>query len=165
MNKALLVIDVQKYFLNNETKPIVDKIRNYLKANLQNYSAVYFTFFKNDPTSPLWKISKWKDCSKSPDTDICDEIKEFANKKNLFYKNVLSAFRVPEIKKGIRESSISQVDICGFDTDCCILATAYDLFDRGIKPVILENLTFSTSKERLHDPAIKMIKRNIGFIS
>lgn len=54
--------------------------------------------------------------------------------------------------------------VCGFDTDCCVLATAYDLFDEGIKPVILENLTYSTSKEKFHSSAIQMIKRNIGFV-
>ena len=58
---------------------------------------------------------------------------------------------------------IETVHLCGFDTDCCILATTYDLFDQNIKPVILENLTWSTSKEKLHGAAIKIIKRNIGF--
>ncbi len=72
--------------------------------------------------------------------------------------------KVSEIKEGLRRNNISEVDLCGFDTDCCVLATAYDLFDQGIKPVVLENLTWSTSKERLHAPALKMLLRNIGFV-
>lgn len=164
MKSALVVIDVQKFFLTNKTKDVVKKIQKYLKNNFKNYSAVYFTIFKNDNKSSLWRISGWKDCTDSPDTDICDEIKEFANDKNLFYKNILSAYKVPEIQKGLRDQNISEVDLCGFDTDCCILATAYDLFDQGIKPVVLENLTWSTSKDKLYDPAIKIVKRNIGFV-
>ena len=131
--------------------------------NQKQYNKIYFTIFKNDPLAPLWKISEWDGCTSSPDTDICDELKEFIDNENLFYKNILSAFKVPEIEKGIKENDIKEVHLCGFDTDCCILATTYDLFDQGIKPIILENLTYSTSKEKLHDPAIKMIKRNVGF--
>lgn len=164
MKKALIVIDVQKYFLNGKTQRIVKKIADYLKNNSQNYSAIYFTIFKNDSNSPLWKISGWKDCVSSPDTDICDEIKDFTNNKNLFYKNILSAAKVSGISQGLKDKNISQVDLCGFDTDCCVLSTAYDLFDQGIKPIVLENLTWSTSKERLHKAAIKMFERNIGFV-
>lgn len=164
MNKALIVIDVQKYFFSDKTKIVVGDIQKYLKHNSAKYSKIYFTIFKNDPKSPLWKISQWNGCTNSPDTDVCEEIMEFTNKENLFYKNILSAFKVPQIKNGLVNSQISEVDLCGFDTDCCVLATAYDLFDSGIKPVVLENLTWSTSKENLHEAAIQMIERNIGFI-
>jgi len=164
VNKALIVIDVQKYFLNRKTKLIVEKISKYLKNNAGKYSATYFTVFKNDTNSPLWKIAGWRDCTDSPATDICDEIKEFTNDSNLFYKNILSAAKVSEISCKIKENKIFEVDLCGFDTDCCVLATAYDLFDQGIKPIILENLTWSTSEEKLHKPALQMIERNIGFV-
>lgn len=162
-NKALIVIDVQNYFLNSATKPIVKKIQQYLKNQSKQYAAVYFTVFKNNPQSPLWKISNWQGCTGSPETDICNELAEFTNKDNLFSKNILSAYKVPGIKSSFKQNKITQVDLCGFDTDCCVLATTYDLFDSGIKPVILENLTWSTSKEKLHLPAIKIIQRNIGF--
>lgn len=164
MNKALIVIDVQKFFLTRKTLVIVQKIQDYLKKNSSDYEQVYFTVFKNDPTAPLWKISKWKGCVAPPDTDICDEIKQFTSPKNLFCKNILSAAKIAEIKEGLRQNTISEVDLCGFDTDCCVLATAYDLFDQGIKPVVLRNLTWSTSKEKLHSPALKMLLRNIGFV-
>ena len=164
MNKALIVIDVQKFFLDDKTKIVVGKIRSYLENNIRRYSLVYFTVFKNDSDSPLWKISGWKECVGSPDTDVCEEIKEFTNANNLFYKNFLSALKVPEIRAGLKEHNVSEVDLCGFDTYCCVLATAYDLFDESIKPVVLENLTWSTSEEKLHKPAIQMLERNIGFV-
>lgn len=164
MKKALIVVDVQKYFLDHRTKNIVRNIRDYLNKNSSKYSKVYFTIFKNDPKSPLWQISAWRGCVASPDTDICDEIKEFANDKNLFYKNILSSAKVPQVIDGLKSNNILEVHLCGFDTDCCVLATAYDLFDQGIKPVVLGNLTWSTSKEKLHTPALQMLKRNIGFV-
>lgn len=164
MNKALVVIDVQKFFLTNKTRGIVKQIQVHLTKHSADYEVVYFTIFKNDPSAPLWRLSGWKDCVASPDTDICDEIKQFTSPKNLFYKHILSAAKVAEIKEGLRQNKISEVDLCGFDTDCCVLATAYDLFDQGVKPVVLENLTWSTSKEKLHAPALKMLLRNIGFV-
>jgi len=165
MKKALIVIDVQKYFLNKNSKKFVLRIRDYLKQHFSDYSQVYFTIFKNDSTSSLWKISEWRDLTGPPETEICDEIKEFTNDKNMHYKNILSAFKVPAIKKSIRDNKISEVHLCGFDTDCCVLATTYDLFDQGIKPVLLENLTWSTSKDNLHESAIQMIERNVGFVN
>ena len=164
MTKALIFIYVQKFFLNQNTRKIVKEIQKYLRKNISEYAVVYITIFKNDSQSPLWKISGWKECTSSPDTDICDELKGFTNNKNLFYKNFLSALKVPEIRSGLKEHNVSSVDLCGFDTDCCVLATAYDLFDEGVKPVVLENLTWSTSKEKLHKPALQMLERNIGFI-
>ena len=163
MNKALIVIDVQKFFLNRETKPVVDKIRNFLNRHSTDYSQIYFTIFKNNSRSPLWQIAGWQGCRQTPETDICDEIKKFTGKTNLFYKNILSAAKIPAIKRNLKTGGINGVHLCGFDTDCCILATAYDLFDQNIKPLLLENLTWSTAKEKLHGAAIKMIKRNIGF--
>ncbi len=164
MKKALIVIDVQKYFLSKETKPVVRKIAQYLKDKAKDYTVIYFTIFKNDSESPLWQISEWRDCTNSPDTDICDELKEFTNRNNVFYKHILSAVKVQNILQGIKRNDVAEVHLCGFDTDCCVLATAYDLFDQKIKPVILENLTWSTSKEKLHKSAVKMIKRDIGFV-
>lgn len=164
MNKALIVVDVQKFFLTRKTRGIVKQIREYLNKHQSDYKVIYFTIFKNDPSAPVWRLSEWKDCAMPPDTDICDEIKQFTNSKNLYYKNFLSAAKVTEIKEGLRQKNISEVDLCGFDTDCCVLATAYDLFDQGIKPVVLENLTWSTSRQKLHAPAIKMLLRNIGFV-
>lgn len=164
MKKALIVIDVQKYFLSTETQRVVTRIRDYLKNSSDKYALIYFTIFRNDSDAPLWKISEWEGCSTSPDTDICDEIKEFTNNTNLFYKNILSAVKVPQIHEGFKKNNISEVHLCGFDTDCCVLATAYDLFDQGIKPVVLDNLTWSTSKDNLHKAATQMIGRNIGFL-
>lgn len=143
MAKALIVIDVQKFFLNRETKPVVSRIRDYLINHSTDYQQIYFTVFKNDSRSPLWQIAGWRGCSQPPATEICDEIKKFTGKTNWFYKNILSAAKVPAIKRGLKAGKITEVHLCGFDTDCCILATVYDLFDQKIKPVLLENLGFT----------------------
>lgn len=168
MNRALIVIDVQKYFLkgfsNKKVRAVTQNIQKHLSKNLSGYKAVYFTIFKNDKSSPLWNISRWKGISNKKDWEPIEEIKQFVNKDNLFYKNILSAYKVPGVKNELVKNNIKEVDLCGFDTDCCVLATAYDLFDSGIKPVILKDLTWSTSKDDLNTPTLKIVKRNIGFV-
>lgn len=163
MKKALIVIDAQKYFLNKKTEIIVKKIKDYLVQNSSQYAQIYFTIFNNNSSAPLSQISDWHGCLKSPDTDICDSLKELA-KGRLYYKNILSAFKVPAIAKSIKKNKISEVHVCGFDTDGCVLATIYDLFDQGLKPVLLKDVSWSTAKEGFHKTAVKIIKRNVGFV-
>ena len=165
MNKALFVIDAQKFFENKETKSITRKINNYIEKNKGKYSLIIFTVFKNDPKSPLWRIFKWKKCNKEEDIEIVNEFSNLVDNSKIIFRNTYSLFKVPQVQRRLKRFKIKQVDICGFDTDCCVLATTYDLFDSGYKAVILENLSFSTSKEKLHKSALKIIERNCGFLS
>jgi len=164
MNKALFVIDVQKLFENKETKFIARKINNYIKENKNKYSLIIFTVFKNNPESPLWRILKWKGCNKGKDIEIMNQLSNLVDNSKIIFRNTYSLLKSPQVKIKLKKYKIGQIDICGFDTDACILATTYDLFDSGYKPVILKNLCFSTSKEKLHKSALKIIERNCGFL-
>ena len=165
MNKALFVIDVQGFFENKGTKLVARKINNYIKKNKSKYSFIIFTVFKNNSTSSLQKIFKWNGCSKGKDIKIIKELSESVSKNKIVFRKTYSLYKVPQIQNKLKKHKIEQVDICGFDTDCCILAATYDLFDSGYRPVILKSLCFSTSKEKLHKPALKIIERNCGFLS
>lgn len=172
MNQALLVIDAQQWFVNKvpvgtraKVLTVVDKIDRYINLHGQDYSFIYFTIFRNDPTSPLYRISKWHDCLRRPDIDLFPNIAKHCNSQNSGYKNILSAAKMPPVLRLLKQHQVTEVHLCGFDTDCCLLATAYDLFDLGIKPAIFNNLSWSTSKDKLHSAALKMIERNIGFIT
>lgn len=161
MKKALFVIDVQGFFENKKTKLVAKKIDNYIKQNKNKYSFVIFTVYKNTLKSPANKILGFKGCANKKDTELLQELSESTNQKIIF-RDVYSLFKIPEVREKLKENKIEEVDVCGFDTDCCVLATSYDLFDSGYKPKILKELCFSTSKEKLHNPAIKIIKRNLG---
>ena len=164
MKKALFVIDVQKFFENKKTKVIAKKIGSHIDKNKMDYSLIVFAIFKNNAESPLWKIFGWKGCSEGKDVEIMDELFNLYNKSEIIFRNTYSLLKAPGIKQKLEKFNIEQIDICGFDTDACILATTYDLFDYGYKSVILKELCYSTSKEKLHDFALKIIKRNCGFL-
>jgi nicotinamidase-related amidase len=105
----------------------------------------------------------WKGCSEGKDMEIMNELSDSVDTK-IILRNTYSLLKSPGLKEKLEKHKIDQVDICGFDTDCCVLATTYDLFDSGYKPVVLKQLCFSTSKEKLHGSALKIIKRNCGFL-
>ena len=60
MNKLLLVIDVQKDFINENTKPILLKIEELV--NSDNFKNVVFTRFINDVNSIWYKELNYKGC-------------------------------------------------------------------------------------------------------
>ena len=165
MKKALFVIDVQRFFENKETKSIAKKINNYIRKNKDKYSFIIFTVFRNNPKSPLWKIFRWEGCNKGKDIEIINELSDSASNYTIVFRNTYSLFKVSQVQRKLKKYKIRQVDICGFDTDACVLATTYDLFDSGYKPVVLKDLCFSSSKEKLHKPALKIIARNCGFLT
>lgn len=164
MNKALFVVDVQEFYKNKQTKVVIEEIRSYLRKYENKYSLIIFTVFQNDSTSPVWKTLGWKKCSSNKETRIVKELNSFVNQHEVVTKNTYSVLKSKKVLQQLKNYKIDQVDLCGFETDCCILATAYDLFDLGYKAVILENLCATTSKDKLHNPAISVMRRNIGFI-
>lgn len=163
--KALFVIDVQNFFKNEKTGAIAGKISDYVQKNKNGYEFIVFTVFKNDEKSSLWNILKWQGCNENKDIEIMEPLSAIADKSDIIQRNTYSLLKSPKIQEKLKSNNINEVDICGFDTDCCVLATAYDLFDSGYKVDVLENLCFSTSEEKLHDPAIKILARNCGAVN
>ena len=164
MNKALFVIDVQGFFESKKSKSIAKKINNYVEGNKDKYSFIIFTVFKNVSGSPSENILEFDGCNSGKDIELLTEIIESSKESDIIFRDVYSLYKVPGVQAKLKENKINQVDICGFETDCCILATTYDLFDSGYKPVVLKNLCLSIFGEKLHKPALKIIERNCGFI-
>ena len=61
MSKSLLlIVDIQKNFINENTRFLLDKINNLL--NINKFDVVAFTKFINDENSPFYKILNWQGC-------------------------------------------------------------------------------------------------------
>ena len=54
----LIVIDVQKNFINENTEFLIDKI--YQLLNSHKFDDVVFTKFINEQDSPFYKVLNWK---------------------------------------------------------------------------------------------------------
>lgn len=88
---ALVIIDVQNYFVNEHTKTLPQKIRKLIQTNDFNY--IIFSKYVNNLKSNHYNIFKWEECQNSPDIDIHPELLEFTNSKNVFEKNTYSIFK------------------------------------------------------------------------
>ena len=164
MKKALLVIDVQNYFLNSHTKHLPEKIVKYLRRRHRDFALVIFTRFVNNPRSSSYRLLNWRKCLKSPDTDLVEELKPILTYGSTISKSVLSALKVSRVQKLLRKHKITDLYLCGIDTDCCVLATAYDAFDEGYRISVLGKLSMAHTGRSLHKAALRIVSKNIGSV-
>lgn len=141
MSKLLLIIDLQKEFEN----PIYHKCLDYIKNS--NYDLVIGTYFKNSKTSNFYKMLDWLECMGTSKDSV-----EY-NYDILYAKNTY-AFYLSDTYKDW------DIDIIGQDTDACILATCFDLFDRGFKFNVLSDYIYTP----ISLPIKELYKRQFGDV-
>jgi nicotinamidase-related amidase len=71
-------------------------------------------------------------------------------------KTSYSAFRCAEVREAA--SRAGSVVVCGVETDCCVLATVYDLLDEGIETIVVPEATTGPDAVS-HDGAIRTMGR------
>ena len=68
-----------------------------------------------------------------------------------------------ELKTILSNGSFDTIYLCGLETDACVLATAFDLFDFGITPKILIDCCASARGKEYHVAAQKIMERSFGI--
>jgi len=111
MKKALIIIDVQKGFINKNTKDIVKKIRNYIIKNKYKYDLVIFTKYINHKDSNFVKSLDWHGFMSKEENDIADEIIEFVDSKSLFIKDTYGSFVDNKLYSLLKKYKIDQVEL------------------------------------------------------
>ena len=159
MKTAILIIDVQNFFINRFTKDIPDKIRSFLDKN--SFDLLIFTKFIYSRKSPFAKFIKNPRLIKSFDTDIVPELQNYASNNNVFVKTTFSSLKSKKLLKLIQKENIKRLYICGFDTDGCVLSTAFEAFDIGFNVGIIEDLCASHHGYLYHKEAVKILQKNI----
>jgi len=159
MEKALVVIDVQNYFVNDKTKDLPNKIAAFIQKN--KFDHVIFTQFVNNDRSNFVKLLNWRKCFLSPETDIHPALAEFVTPGNTFKKTAYSMFKAPGFTVFLKKHNISRLFLCGIDTDSCVLASAYDAFDLGYEVKVIKNLCKSHSGDDFDNAAMKIIDKSI----
>lgn len=164
MNKALIIIDAQKGFMNRLTEKVPQRIKSFIKRHGGEYELLIFTQYLNRPNSMFVKALEWKGFMTLAETDIVDELVTFVTPKNLFQKYTYGSFVDNKLFNVLKRHKIQQVELAGFDTENCVLTFARDAFDRGMTVVVYKNLTASSSRLRLYKTALEIIKYNIGKV-
>lgn len=154
-NPLLLIVDVQRAFINQQTLGILPVIRE-LMPQYQNLAA---TKFHNWSQSNYVRLLDWRQCFQG------DEGRALALRLPedtlVIKKNTYNGFTTA-LRDYLFRLRIHEVHLCGMDTDACILATALSIFDAGLRPVVLANACASSGGRDLHEAALTILRRNIG---
>jgi nicotinamidase-related amidase len=158
--KALLVVDIQNFFIDERTADLPRKIKQRIES--EKYDELIFTKFINTLDSNFF-LNGWKHCMEPPETDIHPELASYANDSAVFEKHGFSAFRAEGLLEYLKRKGIKEIHICGTDTDACVLASAYDAFEFGYDVKVLEDLCASRNGKEFHDMGLKIMRRNLEF--
>ena len=163
MKTALLIVDVQNYFINKHTQHIPGNIKSFLENN--DFPLICFSQFINSPDSNFAKHLNFTGCIKPPHSDIVKELEPWLKKDNVFTKQSFSVFSNPKFLTYLQKNKITDLTICGLDTEYCVLADCFNAFDLGYGVSVIADCCASfTSGEEGHQSALKIIKKNLGKI-
>jgi len=159
MQNPLLVVDVQLGFLNDYTQHIPQRIAELLHR--REYDPVLFTRFINAEGGPYHRFLDWHACQYPPETDLAPEICEFVVDDQVFTKPGYAGVS-DELAQYLLDQEFEQISIVGIDTDMCVLKMAMDIFDLGIRPIVLADCCASTAGLQSHLAGLAILARNIG---
>ena len=154
--KNILIVDMQNGFINDNNRQIIEKINKYLENN--KFDNVIYTRYRNYNDSPFVKILDWRAMTTLEEQEFCVNFLKDA----MVIQKVGYGVRQEDILN-LKELDIDEIEVCGTDTDACVLAIAFLLFDNNIKPIILKDLCASSSSNiEMHNMAIKVMERQFG---
>ncbi len=157
--RALLVVDVQNCFVNSYSDRIPGRVRTLIDDG--GYEPVLFTKFVNTDGSPYRTILGWHECEDAPDTDLAPEIADCAHPEAVYTKPGFTG--IPDdLAERLRADAPDEVAVVGIDTDMCVLKVAMDVFDLGIRAIVLVDCCASTGGLQAHLAGLAVLARNIG---
>ncbi len=157
----LIVVDVQNGFTKKYTVEKIPIIEDLLSRRL--FDTVVATKYWNTPDSNISRLMGWKDLCTEAEQDLVPEIKPYVD--HITTKNIYSGAtpEMTELLKNLNGGSLPEyVFLLGFDTECCLLSTAADLFEMGVRPLVLTEYCGSHDGPRYHDAGIISLEHLIG---
>ena len=160
MKECLVIIDVQKGFLTEDTAFIPKKIRSL--TDKRKFENIVATRFINSKESPHFIFTKWDKMmdeeSQRLDAYVAQIVEE------IFDKNINTCF-TDGFLKYLEKEHIEKLCFVGIDTDCCVMKSAFDSFDRKIPFEVLTECCASTGGIEMHNAACQIMKRSLGETS
>lgn len=156
-HSALLVIDMQKFFLSSRVASLVDPgaaILPNVKRLIDRYRekgrpVIYTRHVHNPDGSDLGILGEWWDdhCKEGTEgADIHDSVAPGPDDK-VICKNRYSAFHGTDLADVLRSREVEEVVISGVMTNICCESTARDAFFRDIWVRFVADATASVTEE------------------
>lgn len=151
----LIIIDLQEAFINENTKEAISKIEKLIETN--SYDNIIFTKFINSLNNPVYTSIKWDKCMSLESQRILIDTKEYP----VFSKETYSILN-SYLKDYLVKNDIQKIYLCGIDIECCVLVSAFNLFENNYDVYVLKDYCFSMNGKETYENAIGILKRNIG---
>ncbi len=155
MKKLLMVIDFQNAFINDNTIGAKNDIPKLVKSG--EFDEVLFTRFINSTENPTYKKLNWHECIDKKSRSVCMNVQDY----DVLDKITYSAFN-GEVCNYIKSKNIGSIYLCGIDIECCVLVTAFNLFENGYDVRVLKDYVYSMRGEKFKNNALEILMRNIG---
>lgn len=159
---ALVVIDMQNGFLNDHTRHVLPTIEELATAWGQAGLPVVFTRYHNYPGSPYERHLGWSRLQEPPETEIAAELAGPVRKCRAVIDKKTYSFLTPEVEALAASEGWTDLVLCGIATDCCVLKSAVDAFERGFAPWIVTDACASDGGTPAHDAGLLVAARAIG---
>lgn len=162
MTALLIIVDLQRGFVTPQTRHAVPAIRSLGRAWPAS-APVVMSRFHNRPGGSFESLLHWFKLRDEPDTLLVPELDEVAGRDATMVvdKQGYTAF-TDEVRKLAADHEVSDVVVCGLDTDTCVLKTAVDVFEAGLRPWLAHDCCASNGGRREHDRGVHLARRFIG---
>jgi len=157
---ALLIIDMQRYFLDEESHAflpsapaIVPGIKNLLAAFRRKNLLTIFTRHANNPQNARMLGKWWSDLIVEGD-EMSEIIADLpGDGSTIVKKSQYDAFHQTALEETLKNNGITQVVITGVMTHLCCETTARSAFVRGFEVIFVIDGT-ATENEEFHMAAL-----------
>lgn len=150
---------MQNGFVNEHSRHVIPRVIRLIDECRARFLPVVFTRFINSPGSPFERLIDWPHVAEPPDTDIVDELAR--NADVVIDKSFYSPF-VGEFESLIAEDDWRTLILCGLSTESCVLKTAADAFECGLRPIVIADACASDAGPEAHEAGLFVLKYLIG---
>lgn len=148
MRQILLIVDVQSTF----SPP--DWLVSGIRALTQHVPAIATIELHDEQRTPFYEQLGW--CPVVNDKSLIDTDHVFIK-----YGYAPSEATLTYLKS----LDLDRVLVCGVQTETCVLAAGFALFDLGLRPTLITDLTVGSSLDRSGQLGIKLWKHHFRQIS
>jgi len=160
---VLVVVDVQNGFVTPHSDPILTPIVDLVDRWQRAGGATVFTRYLNYSGSPFERLIHWSKLRDAPETDFDPRLAPYTEKPGAHRvdKTIYSLFSEQGTAL-VEAQGWSDLLICGIATESCVLKTAADAFELGLRPWVLRDAVASHAGDFAHDAGLLVASRFIG---
>lgn len=162
MKNFLLVIDAQEGFM---VPGVTDREESLINELLKGkfFDCVISSVYRNSPESNIIRFMGWDKLLTQQEQKVTAVVA--AHTHHYIYKSTYSAYS-DELVHLLKQENGGDLPECvyvvGFDLDCCVLMTAAQLFENGIRPIVLTKYCGASGGEEARAAGTRTLQSLIG---